>query len=182
MSTHCPCGSQVLLSECCERFISGQIQPETAEQLMRARYTAYCTGRVEYVQHTLAPEALRSFDRKASEKWAKTADWRGLKVLNVKAGGRQDRKGVVEFVATYGQDGEEIEHHEVSRFRRNGKGEWQYVDGDFHTHAGGQGHHHHHHHQDPPQTVVREQPKIGRNDACPCGSGKKFKKCHGQAS
>jgi preprotein translocase subunit SecA len=30
-----------------------------------------------------------------------------------------------------------------------------------------------------PQTVVREGPKVGRNDPCPCGSGKKFKKCHG---
>lgn len=27
--------------------------------------------------------------------------------------------------------------------------------------------------------LVRETPKVGRNDACPCGSGKKYKKCHG---
>jgi preprotein translocase subunit SecA len=27
--------------------------------------------------------------------------------------------------------------------------------------------------------VKREEPKVGRNDPCPCGSGKKFKKCHG---
>ena len=31
------------------------------------------------------------------------------------------------------------------------------------------------------KTVVRDQPKVGRNDPCPCGSGKKFKKCHGVA-
>ncbi|MBK7597539.1 MAG: preprotein translocase subunit SecA [Acidobacteria bacterium] len=30
-----------------------------------------------------------------------------------------------------------------------------------------------------PRTVVSDQPKIGRNETCPCGSGKKFKKCHG---
>ncbi|MBO0859146.1 MAG: preprotein translocase subunit SecA [Chloracidobacterium sp.] len=30
-----------------------------------------------------------------------------------------------------------------------------------------------------PRTVVSDQPKIGRNDPCPCGSGKKYKKCHG---
>jgi len=29
------------------------------------------------------------------------------------------------------------------------------------------------------QTVVREQPKVGRNDPCPCGSGRKYKQCHG---
>jgi len=30
------------------------------------------------------------------------------------------------------------------------------------------------------QTVVRDQPKVGRNDPCPCGSGKKYKQCHGR--
>ncbi len=30
-----------------------------------------------------------------------------------------------------------------------------------------------------PQTVRRAEPKVGRNDPCPCGSGKKYKKCHG---
>jgi len=29
------------------------------------------------------------------------------------------------------------------------------------------------------KTVVRDQPKVGRNEPCPCGSGKKYKKCHG---
>jgi uncharacterized protein len=33
--------------------------------------------------------------------------------------------------------------------------------------------------RNPPQTVRRESPKIGRNDPCPCGSGKKFKQCCG---
>jgi len=32
------------------------------------------------------------------------------------------------------------------------------------------------------KTVVRDQPKVGRNEACPCGSGKKYKKCHGAAA
>jgi preprotein translocase subunit SecA len=30
-----------------------------------------------------------------------------------------------------------------------------------------------------PRTVVSDQPKVGRNEPCPCGSGKKYKKCHG---
>jgi preprotein translocase subunit SecA len=30
------------------------------------------------------------------------------------------------------------------------------------------------------KTVRRDEPKVGRNDPCPCGSGKKYKKCHGQ--
>lgn len=31
-----------------------------------------------------------------------------------------------------------------------------------------------------PQTIRREQPKVGRNEPCPCGSGKKYKQCHGR--
>jgi SEC-C motif-containing protein len=51
-------------------------------------------------------------------------------------------------------------------------------------HALAHGHSHHHHHDDddgdgPQEPYVRESPKVGRNDPCPCGSGKKFKKCHG---
>jgi preprotein translocase subunit SecA len=33
-----------------------------------------------------------------------------------------------------------------------------------------------------PQTVKRKEAKVGRNDPCPCGSGKKYKKCHGTAA
>ncbi len=35
--------------------------------------------------------------------------------------------------------------------------------------------------QEPIKPIVRETPKVGRNDPCPCGSGKKYKKCHGAA-
>ena len=31
-----------------------------------------------------------------------------------------------------------------------------------------------------PQTVIRSEPKVGRNEPCPCGSGKKYKQCHGR--
>ena len=41
----------------------------------------------------------------------------------------------------------------------------------------GHGHDHHHHHHHAGTTLVRQGPKVGRNDPCPCGSGKKHKKC-----
>ncbi|MDX2159166.1 MAG: SEC-C metal-binding domain-containing protein [Hyphomicrobiaceae bacterium] len=42
----------------------------------------------------------------------------------------------------------------------------------------GHDHHHHgHHHHAPVVTYQRSAPKVGRNDPCPCGSGKKHKKC-----
>lgn len=37
--------------------------------------------------------------------------------------------------------------------------------------------HAHHHHHGAGETYVRNAPKVGRNDPCPCGSGKKHKKC-----
>jgi uncharacterized protein YecA (UPF0149 family) len=42
--------------------------------------------------------------------------------------------------------------------------------------------HEHDHHHGPAQPYRREMPKLGRNDPCFCGSGKKYKKCHGQAA
>ncbi|HRI50614.1 MAG TPA: SEC-C metal-binding domain-containing protein [Pseudomonadota bacterium] len=53
-----------------------------------------------------------------------------------------------------------------------------------HGHAPGDGHDHDPESYDPnlllkKQPVYRTEPKVGRNDACPCGSGKKYKKCHG---
>lgn len=41
--------------------------------------------------------------------------------------------------------------------------------------------HEHHHHEALAAPHRREAPKVGRNDPCPCGSGQKFKKCHGRA-
>ncbi|HXF54652.1 MAG TPA: SEC-C metal-binding domain-containing protein [Hyphomicrobiaceae bacterium] len=38
-------------------------------------------------------------------------------------------------------------------------------------------HHHHHHHHGPSAPFVRAHKKVGRNEPCPCGSGKKYKKC-----
>jgi uncharacterized protein YecA (UPF0149 family) len=48
-----------------------------------------------------------------------------------------------------------------------------------HIHGPDCQHDHHHAHHEPVMTYRRETAKIGRNDPCQCGSGKKFKKCHG---
>lgn len=176
---NCPCGSNVDLKSCCEPFLLGAAQPETAEKLMRSRYTAFVKADMDYIKKTLAPESRSDFDMEANGKWAKESQWKGLKILKTEAGGADDHVGMVEFVATYGQKGNVVDHHEVAQFRRTEQGAWLFVDGDSHTHPEGEGHLHHH---AKPETHIREQPKIGRNDPCPCGSGKKFKKCCGVAS
>ena len=146
---------------------------------MRSRYTAYTMKNVDYIKKTLAPESQKDFDMKEVKAWAEKANWKGLKILSTQHGQVGDKKGTVEFIATFEQDGEDIDHHEVSKFRKNNQGEWMFVDGDAHTHRAGEDHHHHHPRQ---QTIIREEPKVGRNDPCPCGSGKKYKKCCGAAA
>ena len=172
----CPCGTEKDFATCCEPIIKGSTVAETAEALMRSRYTAYTQNDIDYIEKTLAPESRSDFDRKSTESWAQNSVWKGLQVISTKKGQVADKKGTVEFTATFEQGGEEIEHHEVSEFRKNEKGQWLFVEGDAHTHRGGHGHHHHHH---TPLTVVREAPKVGRNDPCVCGSNKKYKKCCG---
>ena len=130
---------------------------------MRARYSSYVTGRIDFLERTLAPEGRADFDRHASEKWAKEATWKGLEVLAVKAGGPDDADGVVNFTARFAQDGRDYEHREIATFRRE-EGAWVFVDGK----------------SPKPATEVRTGPDIGRNDPCHCGSGRKFKKCHGR--
>lgn len=178
----CPCGSGENFSKCCESYLKANKNsdnkslPETAEKLMRSRYTAFTKVDVDYLKKTLAPESRGDFDSAATKKWAENAKWKGLKILSVQGGGSEDKKGTVEFIATYETQGEILEHHEVAHFRKADSGSWLFVEGDSHTHKEGEGHQHQH---KRPQTMIRESPKTGRNDPCICGSGKKYKKCCG---
>lgn len=178
----CPCGSPRAYDDCCGRYISGAELPPTAEALMRSRFSAFTRGEYAYIGSTFAPQSEAAAHAKGAEDWAKTGTFRKLKIVGKEKGGPADTSGVVEFVATYTQDGVGWDHHEVSHFEKDDDGRWYYVGGNGHRHPEGESHHHHHHHHDHGgQTLRREGPKIGRNDPCPCGSGKKFKKCHGSA-
>lgn len=171
----CPCQSAKDFNQCCEPILKGEAKAATAEQLMRARYSAYTVANIDFLKSTLAPESRQDFDAATTKRWAQSAKWKGLKILSTQLGLENDKKGTVEFIATYEQDGEGLDHHETSQFRKSEQGEWFFVDGDAHTHREGEDHHHH----QKPQTVVRDAEKIGRNDPCLCGSGKKYKKCCG---
>ena len=157
----CPCGSGLEFAQCCEPFIKGEKLPETAEKLMRSRYSAYATVNVEYLHSTLHPEHQSDHDVNAARKWAADSDWLGLEVISTSEGGENDEKGIVEFRANYREKGKNKSLHEISRFEKV-DGRWTYVDGDLPR----------------PETIVNTQ-KVGRNDPCPCGSGKKYKKCCG---
>lgn len=161
----CPCCSGKAYAECCEPFLLGVRQPSTAEALMRSRYTAYVRANLDYIYESSGPAVRKEFDHASTQRWAEQAEWHGLEILRVEAGGDQDECGVVEFVAHYTIGESKCDHHEVATFVRQ-RGIWKFEDGRV---VG-------------PEPVRRESPKVGRNDPCPCGSGKKFKKCCGLPS
>jgi SEC-C motif-containing protein len=158
----CPCGSGLDYAACCEPYISGVQKAPTAEALMRSRYSAYVTHAIPYILNTCDREANDSIDEKQTRAWSEGSTWLGLKIISVSSGGSDDAEGAVEFEATYEQDGLRDIHHEKARFKKK-DGVWLYIDGDI-----------------VPKTVFRTGPKIGRNDPCPCGSGKKYKHCCGK--
>jgi SEC-C motif-containing protein len=159
----CPCKSGKTFGECCGPIIAGTAKAETAEALMRARYSSYATGDVGFLKTSMVEEAQADFDEASSKAWSEAARWHGLEIISTEKGGPADDEGVVEFRALYTANSEFCNHHERSTFRKVG-GEWKFVDGDFVA--------------DKP--IEREEPKVGRNDPCPCGSGKKYKKCCGR--
>lgn len=159
----CPCGSGKKYGECCEPLIKGSAKAKTAEQLMRARYTAYVKHEIDFIINTCETgDKIAEIDRKATEDWSRKSNWLGLKILSTEKGGENDDEGVVEFEATYTQKGIRDVHHEIGGFKKV-NGEWLYSEGYLR-----------------PTTVVRETKKVGRNEPCPCGSGKKYKQCCGK--
>jgi len=157
----CPCGSKREFSSCCEPYIRGGANPPSPEALMRARYTAYTTGDIDFIESTHSLEKRDGMDVEETRKWSRESEWLGLEILGTKGGGPGDTEGTVEFKAVYSQNHMKNVHHEVSTFKKVGD-KWYFEDGKV-----------------IPVTVVRNEAKVGRNDPCPCGSGKKYKQCCG---
>ena len=134
---------------------------KTAEELMRARYHAYETCDMEFIKESHDPDNTEGIDWAECEKWARESQWLGLEIISTTKGGEDDKDGIVEFKATYIENGKTIVHHERSYFIKK-NGVWFYQ-------------------KWLPITSTRiNENKVGRNDPCPCGSGKKYKKCCGK--
>lgn len=162
----CPCGTDMSYDECCGPLHRGEQKARGAEELMLARYSAFVKGEIDFIIETSHPDRRQDLKREDIESWSKNSTWHGLEMLEAIDGDPGDDQGIVEFIARYtNEDGEEIEHHEKALFQWH-QGQWFFVDG-----APAR--------QDP---YVRDEAKVGRNDPCPCGSGRKFKKCCGKAA
>lgn len=124
----CPCKSKDCYAACCMQFHYGKAKPETAEQLMRSRYSAYFFRLVDYLVETTHPDTRTPELKAEIEETIHHANWSFLQIVNTSQGGKDDKRGKVEFVAHYFVDGEPCELHEKSRFKRY-KGAWKYQDG-----------------------------------------------------
>lgn len=156
----CACCSGREYADCCEPIISGRSKAGTGVELMRARYTAYTLADIDFLYKSSGPQVRKEFDEKSSREWAEKATWGGLEILATEGCEEGDDAGTVEFVARYSMEGTEFRHRELAEFERV-KGDWRFMDGVVKG----------------PDPHRREAPKVGRNSSCPCGSGKKYKKC-----
>lgn len=146
----CPCGSGASYSSCCEPYHLGKKKAGTAEQLMRSRYSAFSTKNLEYLTDTWVSQTRPA----ATEIISGKVIWTNLEVISAENGGKDDKIGFVEFKAQYMEQNTLHTLHERSFFQKE-NGCWLYHSGNGQT----------------------SRKEISRSMACPCGSGKKFKRC-----
>ena len=149
VESYCPCGSGRGYDRCCGPFISQTAVAENASQLMRSRYSACVVGDADYLATSWHPDF-----RPADTAPDPGIRWLGLEIIAAETHG--DRASV-EFEARLLSGGRVDALHERSAFLRE-NGCWYYTRGEI-----------------LPPSFVPWKP--GRNDACPCGSGRKFKRC-----
>jgi len=149
----CLCKSGKTYQDCCQPLHDGQQTASTCEQLMRSRYSAFCLQLGEYLFSTYHPDYRG--DLTVAQLSEQSLDWKNLEIVSTET---DIDKGFVEFKAWYHSEGQLRCHHELSNFVKQ-QAQWFYCDGAFYP--------------------EQKSGKIQRNDSCPCGSGKKYKKCCG---
>jgi SEC-C motif-containing protein len=152
----CPCGSGLAFAACCGPILAGSRQAATAEQLMRARFTAHVRHDFEFLHKSHRPTAATPY---VPEEGTPSVTWTKLVIHSHEPTDNPDRS-FVDFTAHGTEEGVEKVLHEKSEFLRI-NGAWLY---NREIRLG-------------PPPFRSAGPKVGRNDPCPCGSGKKFKHC-----
>lgn len=147
----CPCQSGKPYTNCCQPFHLGSQFPQTAELLMRSRYTAYTMVNIPYIIETTVPSQQKLLNQQAIQEWGKSTHWAGLEILNHNPQ-YSKQHATVEFKALFQTENGLDAHHELSLFVQINE-RWYFVD----------------------PTV----PLPAMKQPCICGSGRKFKHCCG---
>ncbi|MBL7685128.1 MAG: SEC-C domain-containing protein [Deltaproteobacteria bacterium] len=131
--------------------------PSTPRELLEARYQAFVDQDIDFILESCHPDVKDQQDLPTIEAWSKNAIWHHFEIEKEEV---EKEKAIITFNLKYEEKGKMIYHRELAEFRKQGS-KWYYYDSTF----------------PKPETLKREGPKVGRNDPCHCGSGKKFKKC-----
>ena len=153
MANSCFCGAPSPFELCCKPYLSGTMQPATAEILMRSRYSAYANGQFKYIWETYSQTKRHNITLEEIQKDATGTKWLSLKVEQHSS---TDESATVTFRAFYQHYKQFFQMHELSNFLKE-QGNWRYIDGTILSDSG--------------------EIKLERNSLCICNSGKKFKKC-----
>ena len=158
----CFCGSGKTFADCCGPILDDPALARTPEELMRARYTAHCRRRYSFLVESTHPAHRDEVSEEKVAQLASHVDWTGLEVHSAAPGKTEDER-LVAFTAHFTIKDTPQDLREYATFARVDC-RWFYVDGDVHG-------------EEP---YKRESHRTGRNEPCPCGSGKKYKKCCGR--
>lgn len=119
----CPCDPSKQYEDCCEPFHQGHATPNTAEQLMRSRYSAYVLQLNTYIKETWHSSNRPSLAHFTGQ----PIKWLGL-TINKSWSNKLANEAFVEFTASYKINGKMQKMHEISRFiLENNK--WFYLEG-----------------------------------------------------
>lgn len=147
----CCCGSEKLLTECCHRVWQQGGDTVSAERVMRARYTAYVQGNIDFLRITTLPIQQSALNIAQITQWSQQTEWLGLQVISHQLATHSEQHAWVVFVVTCRENGRLYTHHEQSAFVRDGAS-WRFID---------------------PNVSLKTE----RNQSCFCGSRAKFKRC-----
>ncbi len=148
----CFCGSPQPFEQCCGVYVNGQQNAPDPLALMKSRYSAFCTQAIDYLCATCSSKAIVGNAKEDVAQFANAAKFTKLEVIDSQW---ELSPATVEFKAYYLYDSTLCCIHERSSFVIE-QGSWRYDEGELFS---------------------TPEIKLSRNDACPCGSGKKFKKC-----
>ena len=127
----CPCGSGQRYAVCCAPLHQGLVMADTAEQLMRSRYSAFAKGQVDYLIKThLDRENSPARQRRDLRAHCRQTRWLELRIQAVEGGGSGDLTGCVRFEADFKESGQHRILKEASLFKRCGdriEGDWLYL-------------------------------------------------------